>query len=211
MLTPFDNIAPHYADLWSAQPKGIAQRAHVWREIDGLFHAGHRVLDLGCGTGDDALHLAARDVNVTAIDSSPRMIEVARGRGLDAQVLNIEALSAFSGSYDGALSNFGALNCVADIRPLATELARLIRPGGTLAICVLGRFSWRESAAALAKLNVSKAARRWSGRAHWRGMEIYYRSAAEWVHVLAPAFHRTRRISIGQGDHQLYIFERSRT
>ncbi|MEO8099388.1 MAG: class I SAM-dependent methyltransferase [Acidobacteriota bacterium] len=211
MLTPFDNIASQYADLWSAQPHGIAQRAHVWREIDGVFDAGHHILDFGCGIGDDAVHLASRDVAVTAVDASARMVATARARGVDARCLAIENLATLDGHFDGALSNFGALNCVADIRPVAIQLARLIRPGGTLAICVLGRFSWRESAQALAQWNVAKATRRWSGRATWRGIDIYYRSASEWERLLAPAFQRTRRVSIGNGDHQLYLFKRSRT
>ena len=68
--TPFDQLAPGYRQAWTDSPTGHRQRAAVWREIDGLFHRGNRVLDLGCGIGDDALHLADLGVSVHGIDSS---------------------------------------------------------------------------------------------------------------------------------------------
>ncbi len=58
MTTPFDALASSYNTLWNNTPSGRGQRQAVGREIDGLFRAGDRVLDLGCGPGDDALHLA---------------------------------------------------------------------------------------------------------------------------------------------------------
>ena len=60
---------------------GRAQRNLVWRDIDALFHAGERILDIGCGTGEDAAHFAARGVHVYATDASPAMVRVARERG----------------------------------------------------------------------------------------------------------------------------------
>ena len=75
MTTPFDVLAPSYNALWTDTPRGREQRAAVWREIDGLFHEGDRVLDLGCGTGDDALHLMGLGVEVLGIDAAPKMVE----------------------------------------------------------------------------------------------------------------------------------------
>jgi hypothetical protein len=45
---------------------------------------------------------------------------------------------AADGSFDGAFSNFGALNCVEDLRQLARDLARLLRPGATALLCLMG-------------------------------------------------------------------------
>ncbi len=80
MTTPFDALAHSYNALWSETARGRDQRTAVWREIDGLFRPGDRVLDLGCGTGDDALHLAGLGVEVFGIDASAQMVEIARSR-----------------------------------------------------------------------------------------------------------------------------------
>lgn len=89
MTTPFDQLASAYAELWSDTARGRLQREQVWSMIDGLFGPGDRVLDLGCGTGDDAVHLMARGVEVVGIDASAPMVEIARSRGVDARVLDV--------------------------------------------------------------------------------------------------------------------------
>src|SRR5690349_24724805 len=110
--TAFDEIAARYDAIWSDTPVGKAQRSAVWRWIDPLFGAGDFVLDLGCGTGVDALHLHSRGVSVYGIDDSPKMIEVARERGIRADCCPIEHLQYLNLNLDGVISNFGALNCL---------------------------------------------------------------------------------------------------
>ncbi len=143
MTAPFDVIAPDYADLWTSTPEGASQRAAVWREIDVLFRANDWILDLGCGPGDDAVHLGRRGVHVVGIDSSEAMVEIANARGVVASRLAIENLHQLHGCFDGAISDFGALNCVSDLRAAARELARLLRPAAPLALCLMGRFCVR--------------------------------------------------------------------
>jgi SAM-dependent methyltransferase len=199
MTTPFDTLAESYDTLWSETTRGRAQRDAVWQEIDGLFRAGDSILDLGCGTGDDALHLTGLGIEVFAIDTAPKMVEVARSRGVNASALAIEDLQRLDGSFAGAISNFGALNCVADLRPAAAQLARLVRPNGPVAICLMGRFcltDWRH------------ATKRWLGRAKWRGIEVYYPTSRQIRAAFAPWFAFERRVAIGRGDHQLYVFKR---
>jgi SAM-dependent methyltransferase len=204
VTTPFDAAAPSYAALWSDTPNGRAQREQVWRAIGALFRPGDRVLDLGCGTGDDALHLEQRGVQVTGIDASRAMVGEAVRRGVDARCLAIEDLARLDAApFDGALSNFAALNCVAELEPVAAELARRIVPGGFLALCVFSRFYPREW---LARPSVAWARAR--GRATWRGMPVYYRSARQMRRAFAPHFRLVSRQSIGGGDHILLVFER---
>jgi ubiquinone/menaquinone biosynthesis C-methylase UbiE len=50
-------------------------RRDVWEIADRFFTEGMRLLDLGCGTGDDAIHFAQRGLFVSAVDVSPVMIE----------------------------------------------------------------------------------------------------------------------------------------
>jgi len=201
--TAFDALAADYHLLWNN-----SQRSQVWREVDSLFYSGDRVLDLGCGTGDDALHLAECSIDVLGIDASAKMVQIAVARGVAAQRFRIEDLSALEGQFSGAISNFGALNCVADLRPVATQLARLVRGGGAVAICIMARFAWGETLAFARKLDFRRAVRRWPGRTIWRGMAIFYYSSRQMRNAFAPEFLLQRRISIGRGDHQLYVFRR---
>ena len=88
----FERLAPRYDELWTDTPVGRAQRDAVWRVIDQLFRAGDCVLDIGCGTGEDAVHLSARGVLVHAVDASPAMVARARERGVAAEVMRAEDL-----------------------------------------------------------------------------------------------------------------------
>ena len=135
----FDRIAATYDEDFTNSVIGRIQRAAVWRWIGPLFQTGDRVLDLGCGTGEDALRLARGGVEVDAIDVSPRMIAEAQDRvraeGLEnrvrLRVLAIERLDELPAiEFDGVISSFGPVNCVEDLPALARSLARRVRPGG---------------------------------------------------------------------------------
>ncbi len=99
-----------------------------------------RVIDLGCGTGRHALHLARQGYAVTALDLSEHMLEIARSKlaaeGLEANVLrgDICDLSRFApGEFDAAVCMFSTLGLVrgGDLRRRAlAEARRVLRPGG---------------------------------------------------------------------------------
>jgi SAM-dependent methyltransferase len=209
MTSPFDAIAVDYARLWDETERGRAQRREVWAAIDSLFPTGAQVLDLGCGTGEDALHLSGLGLRVVGIDASARMVAAARERGVDAVQCDIERLADLPGApFGGAISNFGALNCVADLRPVARQLFAILSPGACAALCLMSRFHLAESARFSAALQFRRAARRWSGRAQWRGIDVYYPTSASLRRSFAPWFEPVQRIPIGGGDHTLHIFRR---
>ncbi|MCU1233975.1 MAG: Methyltransferase type 11 [Candidatus Solibacter sp.] len=194
----FDRLAARYDEAWTNTAVGRAQRDQVWREVDGLFRAGERILDIGCGTGEDAAHFAARGVDVYGIDASPAMIELARGRGgFRAEVCRAEEVGRIGGTFDGAISNFGALNCVEDLARFAGDLAELVRPGGCVAICLLGRFCAWESLYYGACLQWGKATRRWRGRAAAEGLTVRYPTTREVRQAFARGFELQRWIGIG--------------
>jgi len=147
LAEPFDSVALDYDRLFTNSSIGQAQRAQVSREIERCFFPGSNVLELNCGTGEDALALARRGVRVSAYDASAEMIETANRKltnePLSSQVqfsvLRNEHLSRLEGSFDGVLSNFGGLNCSLDWAHIADELARLVKPGGHVLLCVFGR------------------------------------------------------------------------
>src|SRR5258708_974495 len=74
----WDTAANAYEDDFSGTLIGQTLRQAVWRDLDQLFGPGQRVLELNCGTGIDAVHLAGRGIRVLSCDIAPRMIELAR-------------------------------------------------------------------------------------------------------------------------------------
>jgi ubiquinone/menaquinone biosynthesis C-methylase UbiE len=213
MTAVFDAIADRYDVLWSETAVGQYQRAASWRRIDALFPAGCRVLDLGCGTGDDAMHLLGRGVEVLGIDESAEMTRVARSRGVDARVLRLQELSEVPGSFDGAISNFGVLNCVERLDSVAHELARLIVPGGKVALGFLGKCCLWEIAWYLARMCPVKAFRRarHSGFAASLGLRIFYPGTASISRVFAPAFRLVSWQGIGLAVPPSYTAIKSHT
>lgn len=193
----FDRIAPEYDAIWTRSVIGQLQRAAVWRHLDPLLKAGDRILDLGCGTGEDALHFVECGAKVDAIDASEAMVRIARARGVNARQLPIEALSELTGQFDGVVSNFGALNCVRNLEKLMPALGHIIRPGGYLAICVMGACCAWETAYFLWRGRFKKAFRRWR-RADVQtaiGVCVAYRS----VNQICRAFRGTFRLQAWYG------------
>jgi ubiquinone/menaquinone biosynthesis C-methylase UbiE len=197
-MTPaaaFDRVAARYDELWTDTAVGSAQRRLVWRNFG--FHSGERVLDLGCGTGADAVFLSGRGVDVHATDCSPAMVEEARRRGgFRASVLRAEAVGELEETFDGAISNFGALNCVADLPAVARGLAKVVRPGGRVVICTIGRFCMWET---LYYVGCSRAVRRWRGHASSASLaiDVHYPTVAEMKSAFAPEFTLVRWMGIG--------------
>lgn len=147
--------AETYQQAFTGTLVGSLWREAVWRELDTAFASGSHVLELNCGTGIDALHLAHRGVSVLGCDISSRMIELARqnaaGTGvqqlLDFRVLPTEQLATLQtvNLFDGAFSNFSGLNCVQDLAAVRQNLACLLKPGSRVLLCMLGRFGvWQK-------------------------------------------------------------------
>jgi len=200
----FDRIAKEYDAAWTKSTVGQLQRAQVWRRINPFVKAGDRILDLGCGTGEDALHMMAQGAEVRAIDASGEMVRIAQARGVDAQQLTIESINLLglqpaNHPFTGALSNFGALNCVCDLESIALALGRLIRPGGFLAICVMGPSSVWEMTHFLRRDNLRKAFRRCrsTGAMSSMGVRVTYPSLKQARHAFRRDFKLTAWYGIG--------------
>ena len=84
----FDQMAADYDDVFTRSMIGRAQRDSVWSVLNRTFRSGDHILELNCGTGEDALFLSRNSIAVTACDASEQMIAVASSR------LRTEALGA---------------------------------------------------------------------------------------------------------------------
>jgi SAM-dependent methyltransferase len=102
--------------------------------------APRRILEAGCGWGELAAWLA-RDTGaeVVAIDLSPRMVELARQRGVDARVADVQSLPFGDGQFDCVVAAW-MLYHVPDLDRGIAELARVLRPGGKLVAVTNSRF-----------------------------------------------------------------------
>jgi SAM-dependent methyltransferase len=101
--------------------------------------AGERVLDVATGSGNAAITAARRGAQVTGLDLTPELLEVAKARaaadGVEIDFLqgDAEALPFDDDSFDRVTSVFGAM-FAPDQQQAAAELLRVVRPGGTVAV-----------------------------------------------------------------------------
>src|SRR5450432_725331 len=181
---------------------GRSQRNVVWHALENTFRPGDRVLELNCGTGEDALFLAKRGVAVLACDASARMISVGQHRktreapnsSLQFRILrneDIDTLTAVD-RFDGVLSNFSGLNCVQHLPAVARKLADLVKPGGAAILCLSTRVCLWEITWYGLRGNFKKAFRRLPGatvaKLNEIAVPVWYPTIAEVKRSFLPSF-----------------------
>ncbi len=100
--------------------------------------APRRVLEVGCGMGQFAERMLAElDLDLVAVDQSPRMVELARERGVDARVGDAQELDFDDGRFECVVANW-MLYHVNDLDLALAEFARVLVPGGRLVAATIG-------------------------------------------------------------------------
>jgi len=135
----FDRIAPVYDVMNRVMTAGLDRR---WRRLAAaeVVWPGDRVLDACCGTGDLAVEAEQRGGRVVGLDFSERMLERARKKSGAIEWVRGDALALpfEDGTFDAATVGFGVRN-LADLEGGLRELARVLRPGGKLAVLEITR------------------------------------------------------------------------
>jgi ubiquinone/menaquinone biosynthesis C-methylase UbiE len=207
----FDRVAASYDELFTHTATGRAQRKQVWGRLLAAFPPGNRVLELNCGTGEDARFLAKLGRSVVACDASLGMIQVAEQRTkVDGEFANLEfrhianeQLRVLAGAkpFDGAFSNFSGLNCAVDVAQVVRALANLIRPGGYALVCVWSRLSVVELLWYLLHGQPAKAVRRFfpvsMATLGGNTIPVFYPGVRELCRSFAPYFRLSSRRAVG--------------
>ncbi len=193
----FDEVAAAYDAVEAGNPIFQWMRRRVQRAALATFERGTRLLEVGCGTGTDALFFARHGYHVVALDPSSEMVAVASEKIVEAGFSDIVELRQSSAermeelfeiygaaSFDGIFSNFGALNCVAGLRRFARGATRLLRPGGKIFITIMPPICPWEIGYYLFKRKTATALRRWRGRSGTRGISVKvgHRSVQTYYH-----------------------------
>ncbi len=139
----YEELKQRHSVVWGTGPyQRITETLEDIHElvIDRLGpQADQAWLDLACGTGAVAERAAALGAPVIGIDLAPALIETARTRAIerdleiDYRVGDCEALELPDASVDVVSSTFGIM-FAPDHEAVAGELARVLRPGGRLAL-----------------------------------------------------------------------------
>jgi len=143
----FDSVAADYDGPRGNNELIQRMRLALWAAVPRELPPDGRLLDLGCGTGLDAVEFARRGFHVVATDWSAQMIGRTSARaetqGLQSHItamhLGIQQLDRLDEDFDAIYSNFGPLNCAPDLSAVAAQCARLLRPQGRLVFSVIGR------------------------------------------------------------------------
>jgi SAM-dependent methyltransferase len=206
----FDTLAEDYDARFTHSLIGRAQRDAVWRKTTEIFRGKLSILELNCGTGEDALFLANQGHRVTALDASSAMIDRASARKeyeepnatVDFRLLPTEYLGALPPTrFDAVFSNFSGLNCVDDLSEVALQLGLRTTASAPVLLCFSSRFCLWESAWYLLRGEWRKAVRRWSGHStavlNGVGVSVHYPAVGEIAKAFAPHFVLRSATGIG--------------
>ncbi len=129
----YDEFAERYEDLRDGRDPGGYHDLVDELETDFLrrFGEGRDVLEVGCGTGLLLRRIAGFSRSARGVDLSPGMLEKARARGLDVTLGSATDLPFPDASFDVACA-FKVLPHVREMERAVAEMARVVRPGGTI-------------------------------------------------------------------------------
>ncbi len=212
----FDAVAPGYDRVFTDSAVGRVQRLAVHHYLDRRVFGETplSILELGCGTGEDALLFARRGHQVTATDFSTAMLEQTRAKAQQhdlAQSIEVAALDLGHAvlpiperPFDLVFSNFGALNCIDEdaLRNLAEQLARVTEAGSHVVVVVMPRACLWESLYFLLRGRPRSAFRRLRGgpvsaTVSEASVSTWYHSPLEITRAFKAFFRRRAVVPIG--------------
>jgi SAM-dependent methyltransferase len=135
---------------------------------------GLDILELNCGTGEDAVLFSEKGFNIVATDVSEEMLKVTQEKvqqysmqnKISSHYLDLDSFddSLFEKKFDLVFSNFGGLNCInpQSLKKLLERLPAILTPGGRFVAVIMPKFCLWESIYFLMKFQFRNAFRRWT-------------------------------------------------
>jgi SAM-dependent methyltransferase len=209
-MSAFDTLAPSYDSEFTHTPIGQILRTRVHNRLLSHFKTGDSLLEMGCGTGEDALFLAEQGINITATDASEKMLHITREKtkhlaNVRVSQLNLAKLPSPSEAFGrgaggegfyGAFSNFGALNCLSDWKPLAAWLSERVEKGGIVGLGIMPPYCLWEFTWHTLHWKWDIALRRLRG-SEFEGIHITYPTVQHITHDFSPYFRPIHLMPLG--------------
>jgi SAM-dependent methyltransferase len=196
---PFAYSAATYDAEFSSFPRVRALRERVLARLAQFAPPPRSVLEIGCGTGEDAILMRRAGYTVLATDPSEPMLALARAKAarsgdeVEFARCGAEEIASLGGRrFGAAFSNFGALNCVEDLGTFFANLAPLLGQGDHALLVFLNRYALWESAGHLVRGRIGAARRR------WRASPVDVRLKGQ----VCPTWYQTpRSVARSAGEH----------
>jgi ubiquinone/menaquinone biosynthesis C-methylase UbiE len=178
MAVPFDHIAHFYDLSFTNTVIGQLQRKRVWRYLEDIIPEldGLEILELNCGTGEDAVLFGDRGFNIVATDISEEMLKVTQQKvrqyslqnKISSHYLDLDSFdeTIFNKKFDLIFSNFGGINCISPeaLQKLLNKLPSILEPGGRFVAVIMPKRCLWETFYFLLKFQFKNAFRRWTNK-----------------------------------------------
>lgn len=200
----FDALAADYDNVFSESLTGLAQRQATRQWLLQFLRGKHslKILEINCGTGEDALWMASLGHTVTATDHSQAMIGQAQYKAeknktgsavnfITCSFTDLET-SFYGEQFDLVFSNFAGLNCASptQLASINNQLQKLLYDDGHIAAVIFGKYTLWEFLYYAAKFQFREAGRRWSNRpvmvplAENNLQQVYYYSITHFANMM---------------------------
>jgi ubiquinone/menaquinone biosynthesis C-methylase UbiE len=178
MAVPFDHIASTHDSVFTRSAIGQLQRKRVWKYVETIIPElrGFEMLELNCGSGEDADLFGEKGFNIIATDISEEMLKITNKRGsqysmqnkISSHYLDLDSLNEtlFDKKFDLVFSNFGGINCInpQSLKKLLENLPSMLNPGGRFIGVVMPKFCAWETIFFMFRFQFKKAFRRYTSQ-----------------------------------------------
>ncbi|MDP5001610.1 MAG: class I SAM-dependent methyltransferase [Flavobacterium sp.] len=207
MKADFDPAAKNYDTHFTHSEIGKLQRKMVYGNLQNKLKKVKKLLEINCGTGEDAIWLAKQGIEVTATDISEEMIAIAQskssGKNPNFNVLDINKISKKSEKFDMIFSNFGGLNCLtkSELELFFNSAKGVLSDNGKMCLVIMSKNTLCETLYFLLKLDFKNAFRRKRevvfANVEGEKVATYYYNPKDIVHLCQSNFEIVETKPIG--------------